>query len=141
MRALPVIRTSKRPHCSCLLLVRANNKRTSAFAGSRVSACKNTNISPWAIAAPAFICRARPRSERNTEKPAKAHASPVPSSLPPSTINTSHPLPRQYCRCAIRSGNSSLSLSTGTIIEIVGSCVLLVMRGPPATEKHDIAYW
>ena len=51
---------SNRPHCA-LWFSRASSISWSAFSGTPASACRNQKTEPFAAAAPARICKARPR--------------------------------------------------------------------------------
>src|SRR3989338_5061439 len=98
MNGRPLMRTSKRPHAySCVRPLRrtAASIACSAPKGNRVSACKNSRTSPCAPAAPAFICRALPRSAQITCAPAREAICCEPSSLPPSTTITLLPHARR----------------------------------------------
>ena len=116
--------TSKRPHavCGCLS---ARVTSSSAFAGSRVSACRNSNVSPIAIAAPAFCCAALPRCALTTRMSKRFPTARVSSALLPSTRMTSTPFEIIGFSADKASCNRAASLKTGIMIE---SFTLTILR-------------
>jgi hypothetical protein len=92
-RSDPSILTSKRPHVAPF--ARASAMTVNAAVGRQVSACRNRNASPRAIAAPAFICRPRPRSADMIRSASPTARRCVSSMLPPSTTMISAPVRRK----------------------------------------------
>ena len=95
----------------------ASNTARSASPGSFVSACRNTNTSPVATSAPAFIWRARPRGAARTRSASPAARSRVPSVLPPSETMTSCPRSRRGRSASSAAPMTPASSRAGTTME------------------------
>ncbi len=116
VRLRPPIVASKRPQRRPLRCI----SRTSvpiADGRSRESACRNSRTSPLAVAAPAFICAARPRCATNARSANGAASASVESRLPPSTTMISWPSARNGCSGASVATMPRTSSSAGTMIE------------------------
>ena len=115
-RGRPSMHTSKRPHSAPPAT--ACCTAAAAPAGRRVSACRNSSTAPRARAAPAFICRARPRGPASTASARPAHSAGVPSLLPPSTTSTSCPATRNGASAASVAAMPAASFNAGTTMLI-----------------------
>src|SRR5438477_822632 len=129
---------SKRPH-AWLPGASARSIARSASSGSRVSAWRKTKTSPAAAAAPAFICRARPRGASITRSASGAARAAVASALPPSTTMTSAPCDRNGSSAAAAASMPAASSSAGTMTERrCKSGFRGVVQRPVVIEEADL---
>src|ERR1700704_6285396 len=112
----PSIRTSNRPHARPLR-PRPSITSRSASSGSRVSACRNSRVSPRAALAPAFIWEPRPRAATINRSHSGRASAAVRSWLAPSATMTSAPRARKADRACRVAAMPASSLSTGTMID------------------------
>src|SRR5690606_19275347 len=115
----------------------ATSPTGSTSGARRLSAWRNSNTSPRARRAPAFICLALPRSAATTNAPAAAARAGVPSSLPPSTTITSTSRESSAGRRSPSSaGRFPASLRAGMITETAQSGeddrAIYALAPPPA---------
>ena len=109
------MRTSKRPQARSVgASASAAAMATSAASGKWVSACRKSRHGPRACAAPAFICRARPRGAVIIASPRWPASAVVASLLPPSTTMTSTPRARSGASASSMTATLLASSSTGT---------------------------
>src|SRR5688572_5257805 len=133
---LPAMVTSKRPHARPVA-ASPSARRRAAPSGRAVSACRKSSTSPRATAAPAFICRARPRGASSTRSASGRAASAVPSSLPPSTTTISAS-PRSRCSRARAGAIAPASFSVGMMIERKTALPAQVVECPIVIEEGEL---
>lgn len=87
------------------------------FFGSIVSACRKSNMSPFATPAPAFICFARPRDELTTWSTKGVASLIVLSLLSPSEMTISCPCALIACNGFRQSMMHEASFNVGMMID------------------------